>query len=453
LSSLLKSKRAFKLKASVERLPINASQAHAKTVVVRNSFGQPVIFGMDWTAIVGGQPLKQARKHARLVRATHFLLIGAPAMTVGCAQLEKKYFAQSCGIYSAAALFSVAYPSAAVACLVRFEEGGCWMVASHSGSIMSETDRWFVDAQSAFGALHKIRLRFPNLVVHEGLVASSTQLPAWLNDKCSEQARVFVHQAARFGVKSRAAFLALAVVVGIWVKWFDQRSESGATVTQVHPSQRWLEAMTHYSQQHPVHGFSDLMRVMDAWRRVPFDPAGWQLLHVQCEPVSLNWSCAAHYRRRHRFALNQHLEAVKPGEWEFHAVALDRAMLTWSLSHAAQPLDLAQAPVPGDWMASLQRLSSLFEHIQLGLSTKLLMNVPLDSHGRPLEQPAGLPTWHQRSLALKGPLRALTALQELNAPVRWRSATLEIGNISGQELTRSALVVQLIGDLFEHIQQ
>jgi len=28
-----------------------------------------------------------------------------------------------------------------------------------------------------------------------------------------------------------------------------------------------------------------------------------------------------------------------------------------------------------------------------------------------------------------------------------------VGHISGKELTRSALVVQLIGDLFEHIQQ
>jgi hypothetical protein len=440
------------VKAFAERLTVAESQPLAKTVVVRNSFGQPVVFGMDWTAIVGGQPLKQARKHARLVRATHFLLIGAPAMTVGCAQLEKKYFAQSCRIYSAAALFSVAYPNAAVACLVRFEEGGCWMVASHSGSIMSETDRWFVDAQAALGALHKIRLRFPNLVVYEGLIASSTQLPAWLNDKCSEQARVLVHQTARVGLKLLAALLAPLVVVGLWVSWFDERSERDAAVRLVNPSQRWLDTMTHYSQQHPVHDFSDLMQVMAAWRRVPFDPAGWQLLQVQCEPVSVNWSCAAHYRRRNRFALNQHLEAVKPGGWEFHAVALDRATLTWGLLKAAQPLNFSQAPAHVDWMTSLQRLSPLFEHIQLGLSTRLFMNVPLDPQGRPLEQPAGLPTWHQRSLALKGPLRALTALQELTVPVRWRSATLEVGNISGQELTRSALVVQLIGDLFEHIQ-
>ena len=436
-----------------DRLTTHLVKPIAKTVVVRNSFGQPVIFGMDWTAIVGGQPLKLARKHARLRRATHFLLVGAPAMTVGCVKLEKQYFAQSCGVYSAAALFSVAYPSAAVACLVRFEEGGCWMVASHSGSIVSETDRWFLDAQAASAALNNIRLRFPHLVVYEGLIASSTQLPAWLNDKCSEQARLVVHQAARLGGRTRIAALALVVVVGFWLKWLDQDSEHGTTVTQIPPDQRWLDALGHYSRQYPVHAFSDLMRVMQAWRRVPFAPAGWQLLRVQCEPVSIDWSCAAHYRRQHRFALNQHLEAVKPGEWEFHSVALDRATLTWSLSRAAQPLDFAQTPSRIDWMTSLQRLSPLFEHIQLGLSAKLSITAPLDSQGRALERPAGLPNWHQRSLVLKGPLRALTALQELTAPVRWRSATLEVGSLSGQELTRSALVVQLIGDLFEHIQQ
>lgn len=422
----------------------------AKTVVVRNAFGQPVIFGMDWTAVVGGQPLKLARKRARLMRATHYLLTGAPAMTVGCVQLERQYFAQSCGIYSAATLFAVAYPSAAVACLVRFEEG-CWMVASHSGSIISDTDRWFADAAAALDALNTIRLRFPNLVVYEELVASSAQLPVWLNDKCSEQARMSAYQTARLGGKSRVVALALIGATGVWLSLVQQSSEEGTAVTQANPGQRWLDTMGRYAQQHPVHGFADLMRVMAAWRRVPFDPAGWQLLRVQCEPVLSDWSCAAHYRRQHRFALNQHLVAVKPGDWEFHAVALDRATLTWSLLQAGQPLDFSHEPLRVDWMTSLQRLSPLFEHIQLGLAAKLPMHAPMDSQGRVLERPAGLPNWHQRSLALKGPLRAMTALQELTAPIRWRSATLEVGNISGQELTRSALVVQLIGDLFEHI--
>ncbi len=439
------------MEAQLERSSTSRVSPPVKTVVVRNALGQPVIFGMDWTAVVGGQPLKLARKRARLARATHYLLIGAPATTVGCVQLERQYFAQSCGIYSAAALFAIAYPSAAVACLVRFEEGGCWMVASHSGSIISATDRWFVDAQAALDALNAIRLRFPNLVVYEELVASSTQLPGWLNDKCAEQARVSAQQTTRIGGKSRATVLALVIAMGLWINWIEKSSEDGSAIPQAHPGQRWLDTMGQYAQQHPVHAFADLMQVMAAWRRVPFDPAGWQLLRVQCEPVLIDWSCAAHYRRQHRFALNQHLEAVKPGEWEFHAVALDRAMLTWNLVHAARPLDFSQEPLLVDWMTSLQRLSPLFEHIQLGLAAKLPMNAPVDSQGRVLERPVSLPNWHQRSLALKGPLRAMTALQELTAPVRWRSATLEVGNISGQELTRSALVVQLIGDLFEHI--
>lgn len=327
------------------------------------------------------------------------------------------------------------------------------MVASHSGSIMSETDRWFADTAAALAALSEIGRRFPNLVVYEGLIASSSQLPAWLNDKCSEQARVLAHQGARLGVKSRVMALGLIAVAVLLVKWFDSRLEHDATFTQMPATQLWLDAIGQYSQQHPVHGFPDLMRVMAAWRLVPFDPAGWQLLRVQCEPVSFDWSCAAHYRRQHRFALNQQLDAAKPSGWVFHAVALDRATLTWNLLRAAQPLNWAQEPMQVDWMTSLQRLSPLFEHIQLGLSSKLIMSAPLNTQGRPLERPADLPNWHQRALAFKGPLRALTALQALTAPVRWRSATLEVGNISGQELTRSALVVQLIGDLFEHIKQ
>jgi hypothetical protein len=92
-------------------------------------------------------------------------------------------------------------------------------------------------------------------------------------------------------------------------------------------------------------------------------------------------------------------------------VALDRAPLTWSLLQAGQPFDFSQEPVRVDWMTSLQQLSPLFEHIQVGLAAKLPMNAPVDSQGRVLERPVSLPNWHQRSLALKGPLRAMTALQ------------------------------------------
>jgi hypothetical protein len=141
---------------------------------------------------------------------------------------------------------------------------------------------------------------------------------------------------------------------------------------------------------------------------------------------------------------------VKPAAWTLHAVALDRASLVWSVSQAAYSLDLTQETLQPDWMHTLQTLSPLFEHIQLGPAAKLLLTAPLDAQGQPIALPVALPSWQKRSLVFKGPLRSVIALQKLQMPVRWRSATLEVGNLSGQALTRSALVVQLIGDMFEH---
>ena len=429
------------------------TRAHAQTVVMRNAFGQSVLFGMHWSAVIGSQAMKLARKRARLLRATHYLVAGAPASTVGCAQLDKYQHKSSEATYSAAALFAATFPVAAVASLVAFEDGRCWMVAAHSGSILSQTDQWFENLHEAQEALSEIRLRFPNLQVHQVSTASATTLPEWLNERCPEQTRLLVNRVSRVNASVGWGMVFAAALTGAWTYWTPEAPVSDAMVAHDNPTQRWLEVMNHYASQHPVHGFSDLMRVMADWRRVPFDPFGWKLLNIQCEPLLFGWSCAAQYRREHRLALNRHLETAKPSDWILHPIALDQATLTWTIPQAAQALSLGQSQPPFDWMTTLQSVSPLFEHIQLGVPAKLRLSSPLSAHGQPLAKPPTLPYWEKRSLALKGPMRSLPALHVLQTPVRWRSATLEVGAVSGHALTRSALVVQLIGEMFEQTRE
>ena len=424
--------------------------AFAQTVMLRNGLGQPIIFGMNWTAIVGGQAHRLARKRARLLRATHYLFTGAPASTVGCVQLDKQYFAQSGRIYSAAALFSTTYPVAAVACLVPFEEGGCWMVAAHAGAILSQTDRWFADVTAAQLAVEQLRIRFPNLQVHQCVTASANALPAWVNESCAEHTRLLTNQSARVGVGVRVLLVLCLVLAIVFGTWLFKRPAHELTVVDQSPTQRWLESLNNHAMQLSVHSFSSLTRLLNDWRRTPFGPNGWQLLRVQCEPVSFEWSCAAQYRRKHRFALNEHLEAVKPADWTLRSIELDRAALTWVVAQAATPLELTRLAVPIDWMTALQRLTPLFEHIQIGIPSQIHIAAPLDGQGMPIARPNGLPTLQKRSLSVKGPLRSVTAFQHFPMPIRWRSATLDVGVVSGQDLSRSLLVVQLIGEMYEY---
>ena len=425
------------------------TRVHAQTIVIRNALGQSVLFGMHWSAVIGGQAMKLARKRARLLRASHYLLAGAPASTVGCVQLDKHQHQSSEATYSAAALFAATFPVAAVASLVVFEDGRCWMVAAHSGSILSQTDQWFENLQDAQEALSEIRLRFPNLQVHQVCTASVTALPEWLNERCPEQTRLLVNRVSRLNASVGWSMVLAAALAGVWAYWTPETPVFDSTVAHDNPNQRWLEVMNHYALQHPVHGFSDLMRVMADWRRVPFDPSGWKLVKIQCEPLSFEWSCAAQYRREHRLALNQHLANAKPSDWILHPIALDQAALTWTIPQAAQALSLGQSQPPFDWMTTLQSVSPLFEYIQLGVPAKLRLSFPLSAQGQPIPEPPALPRWEKRSLALKGPMRSLPALQVLQTPVRWRSATLDVGAVSGHALTRSALVVQLTGEMFE----
>jgi len=425
------------------------TRVYAQTIVMRNGSGQSVIFGMHWSAVIGSQAMKLARKRARLLRASHYMVVGAPASTVGCVRLDKHQLPPSEATYSAAALFASTFPVAAVASLVVFEDGRCWMVAAHSGSILSQTDQWFENLHEAQEALSQIRLRFPNLQVHQVCTASATALPEWLNERCPEQARLLVNRVSRLNARVGWGTLLAVALAGAWVYWTPETPVVDTTVAHDHPNQRWLEVMNRYALQHPVHGFSDLMRVIADWRRVPFDPSGWKLLKIQCEPLLFEWSCAAQYRREHRLALNQHLENAKPSDWILHPIALDQAALTWTIPQAARALSLDQSQPLFDWMTTLQSVSPLFEYIQLGTPAKLRLSSPLSAQGQPIAEPPTLPRWEKRSLALKGPMRSLSALQALQTPVRWRSATLDVGAVSGHALTRSALVVQLTGEMFE----
>ena len=100
-------------------------------------------------------------------------------------------------------------------------------------------------------------------------------------------------------------------------------------------------------------------------------------------------------------------------------------------------------------MSQLQRINPAFEHIQLGAGGAIALPPPADAGGQPLVRPPDLAGWAQRSLVLKGPLRSIPALRELEAPVRWRRVTLDVERAVPAAIAQSILSVHIVGDLYE----
>ena len=121
----------------------------------------------------------------------------------------------------------------------------------------------------------------------------------------------------------------------------------------------------------------------------------------------------------------------------------------WRVTAASQTLDLSEQWMVVDWMSYLQKVGIAFEHIQIGQAALVPVKHPVDRQGQPLPKPDIFPDWKQRTLVMKGPLRVLQSLDGLHMPVRWRRLSLSIDRQAPQALNRSALTLELVGEMFE----
>ena len=411
--------------------------------------GQYVVFGLDWSPLVGGAPQRLGLQRARALGATHYVLSGKHATVVGAVRLEPATAKLKGSLHSAAAVFSSRHPVGAIAYVLPDPSGSCWMIACHAGSVLSQTDRWFESQACALAVLDRLRSRFPGLQVQIEQTLDQHGLPVWLGTTLCEQSRLQRIQALGYLARTPlricvAVSLAASLAYGLLpTRNTDLQQERQDTQAV------WRASLLELSRQHTVHAFSHLSVLTQTWQKIPLLPSGWILRKIQCESQGFDWQCVAQYARQYRWALNQHLEQVMPVGWSMQFTPLDEAAFLWRVPQAATTLDLSEHWMAYDWMSYLQSIGSAFEHIQVGAATKFVIPAPDDGQGQALALAPGIPQWKQRTLVIKGPLRALVALDRLHMPVRWRRASLDIDRAQGLGTPRSALSLELVGDMFE----
>lgn len=428
----------------------------ARSLIMRHPQGVCLVFGLDWLPIVGGEPEKLALRRARSLNATHFLVLGEPGAVVGCSAIQfEADRTKSLGgerarrLYSAAALFAMKYPIGIVAGIYHLPASGYWMVAVNAGRVLAQTDRWFATLDQADAAMAALGDRFPNLQAMPLEMLTEAALPDWAREAPQERVRL-----KRLSMTSvfwtRFSFFAFFVAssFGIWALL----SPAPVPLAQSaeHADTQWKAVMDRFATSHPIHHPTHMFQVLNAWKKTPLQPGGWRLNQVLCESSNLDWHCAARYQRFKKLARSEQLDAAKPEGWHIELIDMDHAVLRWQVLGAASLFEPLSPAIPlKEWMSYLQGVTPVFDSIQIGTGTQIILPAPLDEQGMAFDRPAYIKPLKRRSIAIKGPLRSMVALKGLSVPVRWRSVHLEVGTPRGRGISSSGLMVHLLGEVFE----
>lgn len=413
-----------------------------------------IVFGLDWSPLVGGVPAKLARSRARALRATYYLVIGSLATVVGCGIIHKRAMIgrdqrdRSIPLHSAAAIFALAHHEGVVA-FVSFMQGkGFWLVAANSGLVLAQTDCWYASPEELENALSVLVERFPNIKLLRSAELTKDDLPDWLLRDINFHSRLQKVTCTRH-LSMRAACWTL-IIGGVCWAMGNGKSESTHQLPELNSNVSWQQVYDAFALLHPVHQPEQLFSVIHAWNQAPLNPGGWKLKQIVCEPARMDWHCAARYQRVKRLALSEHLDAAKPVGWVSEFTDLEHGILRWHVIGAASAFMPVSTSMPlKKWMSYLQSVAPLFDSIQIGAGARISMAAPIGREGQPLERPAQFKELTRRHIAIKGPLRSMSALKGLVVPVRWRGLQLELDAPVGEGISRSALTVSLTGEVFE----
>lgn len=413
-----------------------------------------IVFGLDWTPLVGGLPAKLGRSRARSLRATHYLVAGSLAAVVGCGIIHKRVLNDGAQLdrskpfHSAAAIFALTHQEGVVATVSLMPSKGYWLVAVNTGLVLAQTDRWYACLQDVDAALSVLTARFPNIQIIRAPDLNKDNLPDWLAGGINLHSRLQKVSGTKY-LSIPAACIAV-LIGGLFLSLGGGVSESTTPPPEENGDALWQQVYDAFALMHPIHQPEQLLSVIQVWSQAPLTPGGWKLKQIMCEPLRMDWHCAARYQRVKRLALSEHLDAAKPIGWEAEFTDLEHGVLRWNVVSAASEFKPASASMPlKNWLSYLQSVAPVFDSIQIGTGSLINMAGPISSQGMPLARPAHLKPLKRRHIAIKGPLRSMSALKGLTVPVRWRGLQLELGEPVGQGISRSELTVSLTGEVFE----
>ncbi|MBO1016741.1 hypothetical protein IPU70_24500 [Achromobacter sp. SD115] len=418
-------------------------------------------FGLRWFALIGSNIPALARSRGRRLRASHYVVGGAPAMVAGYGRMRPSWRGGSRAarrghgyIQAAAQLYALLYPDGGHS-LIRLPSGGHWLVAAQRGTVLSQTDKIYATIDEALREQALLRAQRPALPAHE-----ADEAWALLMQAADPAARLLVVSSRwaelPFAFRLFLACAGLAAVAPqLWnsliVPWSGRERLAHADTQGPAPQPDPYQAQL---QNTVVHAPAEVTRLLEGLGRLPIQMRGWALSRARCLAGEQAWNCSAVYVRVHPQAANDVLHALRPVGWQVSFQPLEEATLSWRM--ASSPIWLADLVLPTSLqidtglVAALQRMRAAFTSVVLAAALPL----PLPAQSPSAAGQAGVtyaarPALRSRAITLRGPLRSFALLDGVVTAAKWSRLSLDIQAQPRPSLVSSTLVAELQGEIYE----
>ncbi|HUH58463.1 MAG TPA: hypothetical protein VL001_00155 [Candidimonas sp.] len=415
-----------------------------------------LVFGMEWQPTVGARAQRLGSRLARQQRASHMVVAGDTAGSIGVVALKPAGRPQKASMHSAAQNVALLFGVGTIALVLELEGRGHWLVAVHEGAVIARTDTLFLSRDAAGRVLAELHQAYPRLVLLGE--AQSPAVPTVVEIAAASSALSRLTAVRRWTavfpwpVQLLGLFLVLILLVPrLWKVWRPaDRAEARAIID---PASAWRLATNKALQAHRVHGVPGTRSLLDSLYTIPVDVSGWTLAQVECRPDTQWWRCQARYERRSHEASNSGFLHSSPSHWTTAFTSMEQAEPSWrtdahSMPLAGQPLK-THAQNDKELLSSLQAIRAAFAQLQFHGSVPLAVVAPRDARGSAIARPADMVVFMSRKIKINGPLRSGGMLLPYTSAIGWHKAVLTLGDVERPSLKRSRLHLSLEGALYE----
>jgi hypothetical protein len=412
---------------------------------------------MEWQPTVGARAQRLGSQLARQHSASHMVVAGDAAGSVGVVTLKPGGRPRKALLHSAAQNVAQLFGVGTIALLLELEGAGYWLVAVHEGAVVARTDTLYPSRDAASGVLAELHQAYPRLVLLDETQSPSPPTLAEMADASSALSQLIATKRwtamLPWPVQLLALFLVLVLLVPrLWA--MGQPIARAEARVAIDPASAWRLATNKALQAHSVHGVPGTRALLDALYSTPIDVGGWVLRQVECQPEARWWRCQARYERKGMGASNSGFLHSSPGEWTTVFTSMEQAEPSWRTDARSMPLAGQQVKTTAqndkELLSSLQAIRPAFAQLQLNASASLAITPPRDDTETAIARPADFPVFMSRKIKINGPLRSGSVLLPYTSFITWHKAVLTLNDgIERPGLKRSRLHLSLEGALYE----
>lgn len=430
-----------------------------------------LVFGADWSPLIGGRAASTARSKAAQFKATHYALVTKSGhsglATVKLTRAEMKLVRKR-DIFPAAAAFAMFRPAGTGVGLFELDDRRIWIVLCQNGMIRRNGDLVYTDQDMAYQRFHQLQQEAEALepTGPNWSFFSNLDIPHTEHISLEELLRVDLKpfETRRFSLDQlpkpvKVSFLLMLIIFGASAAWdvYDSFARSRRLAelraNMQDPEIAWRTAVREEAARKRVDSVKSVEALYEQLIAIPLEVAGWTLRSATCSPAGSLWECLATFQRKGYGATNDQFEAALPKGWRAEFDPLGTATGAWTFKSNGTKTGVTPETLPTrdkilrSPVSQLQSILPAFTSIRLPTTKAWEVAMPFDGNGKPVSKPSTLMVPGAIPLVLEGPLRSLSVWEVESTPTAIR--TIKIDRVDADvSLNSSPLKMTLNGDLY-----